>query len=86
MQITLQTSFIKVPFFKSPFCIVVQLSFLYCLVIRIVLLCLSDSVSLVAILFEVSLAVLKNIATKVTAFVRDKKQDGPKEEKKKKKA
>ena len=58
MQITLQTSFIKLPFFKSPFCIVVQLSFLYLLVIRIVLLCLSDSVSFVAILFEVSLAVL----------------------------
>lgn len=58
MQITLQTSFIKLPFFKSPFCIVVQLSFLYRLVIRIVLLCLSDSISLVAILFEVSLAVL----------------------------
>ncbi|AUI56645.1 single-stranded DNA-binding protein [Prevotella jejuni] len=33
-----------------------------------------------------NVTVLKNIATKVTAFVRDKKQDGPKEEKKKKKA
>ena len=49
--------FIKLPFFKSPFCIVVQLSFLYRLVIRIVLLFLSDSVSFVAILFEVFLAV-----------------------------
>ena len=33
-----------------------------------------------------NVTVLKNIATKVTAFVRAKKQDGPKEEKKKKKA
>ena len=33
-----------------------------------------------------NVTVLKNIATKVTACVRDKKQDGPKEEKKKKKA
>ena len=59
MQITLQTFIHKVaPSFKSPFYIVVQLSFLYRLVIRIVLLFLSDSVSLVAILFEVFLAVL----------------------------
>ena len=33
-----------------------------------------------------NVTVLKNIATKVTAYVRDKKQDGPKEDKKKKKA
>ena len=33
-----------------------------------------------------NVTVLKNIATKVTPCVRDKKQDGPKEEKKKKKA
>ena len=57
MQITLQTFIHKVAPSKSPFCIVVQLSFLYRLVIRIVLLFLSDSVSFVAILFEVFLAV-----------------------------
>ena len=33
-----------------------------------------------------NVTVLKNIATKVTPCVRDKKQDAPKEEKKKKKA
>ena len=33
-----------------------------------------------------NVTVLKNVATKITPYVRDKKQDGPKEEKKKKKA
>ena len=33
-----------------------------------------------------NVTVLKNVATKITPYVRDKKQDAPKEEKKKKKA